>query len=326
MRGSGMRTGRGMRRAAAWACALALAAVTASACTSGPGADTARAAAPEPSSAGPTPGGATTTAENCDLYGSSAAPSASAVDSAEVAAIKKRGFLRVGVSADQYLTGYLGPDGLEEGFDIDLAQALARSLFGDPDKVRYVVMSTAERIPALTAPTPAVDLVIDTMSITCERLKQIDFSAVYFEASQRLLVANGSPYSSIDQLKGQNVCAQAGSTSVGQIAAARATAVQVKDVSDCLARLQENQVSAISTDDTLLAGLAAQDPNVRVVGKKLEPEPYGVGIPPGHTDVERWVNSVLAQYEADGGWARSYQKWFARSLGAAQPPVARYSH
>lgn len=325
MRGSGMRTRRRTRRTAAWACALALAAVTTGACTSSTGTDGAQGASPsKQASAAPTTSSDTDT--SCDTEASSAAPSASAIDSKEVSDIKARGVLRVGVSADQYLTGYLGPDGVEEGFDIDLAHFLAKSLFGDPNKVKFVVMSTADRIPDLKASPSSVDLVIDTMTITCERLDEIDFSAVYFEASQRLLVAKGSPYTSIGSLKGQNVCAQDGSTSIKQIAADDAKAVAVTNVSDCLVYLQENRVSAISTDDTLLAGLAEQDPNLAVVGQRLEPEPYGIGIPPGETDVERWVNDELAQYESDGGWARSYAKWFADSLGSAQPPVAQYSH
>lgn len=315
---------RGARRGAAWACALALAAVTASACTStevdtgsGQSATTAGAA---PS----TPATASDTAQDCDPAASSPAPSANAVDGADVQAIKKRGYIKVGVSADQYLTGYLNGDGDEEGFDIDLAKALAQSLFGDPGKARFTAISTADREKALT--DGSVDVVIDTMTITCERLQDVSFSAVYFQASQRLLVAAGSPYTTIGSLKGQNVCAQAGSTSVAQIAAAGASPDTVENVSDCLVKLQENEVSAISTDDTLLAGLARQDPNLAVVGPKLEPEPYGIAMPLHKTDLEQWVNSVLAQYEADGGWEASYQKWFRQSLGAAQPPVARYSH
>jgi polar amino acid transport system substrate-binding protein len=318
-----MRTARGIRRAAAWACALGLAAVTASACTSGADGGQSSSSASAAPSASATAGG-TDTAENCDREASSPAPKASAVDGADVQAIKNRGYIRVGVSADQYLTGYLNSAGNEEGFDIDLAHALAQALFGDPGKVRFTAISTADRQKALTDGT--VDVVIDTMTITCERLQVVSFSAVYFEASQRLLVAKGSPYTSIKALKGQSVCAQDGSTSVTQIAAAGATPDTVENVSDCLVKLQENTVSAISTDDTLLAGLAQQDPNLVVVGPKLEPEPYGIAMPLHKTDLEQWVNYVLAQYEADGGWEASYQKWFLKSLGAAQPPVAQYSH
>ncbi|WP_034270112.1 glutamate ABC transporter substrate-binding protein [Actinospica robiniae] len=321
-----MRTGRRWGRVTGWAGALALAAATVSACSTAAVGEQPKAPTAELGSAAPTAtGSGSGTAQTCDPTASSPAPSATAVDGADVQAIKKRGYIRVGVSADQYLTGYLASDGDEEGFDIDLAHALAKSLFGDPGKVQFVALTTAERIPDLQ--DKKVDVVIDTMTITCDRLQQVGFSAVYFEASQRLLVDKGSPYTSISALKNQAVCAQAGSTSIGQIQKAGAKVVAVTNVSDCLVDLQVNEVSAVSTDETLLAGLAAQDPNLVLVGDPLEPEPYGIAVPLHQTDVEQWVNGVLAQYESDGEWANSYQKWFfEHGLPAAQPPVAQYSH
>jgi polar amino acid transport system substrate-binding protein len=270
----------------------------------------------------------TPAAQTCDPAAQSLAPTAQAANGADVRAIQNRGYLTVGVAADQYLTGYLAAGGVEQGFDIDLAYAIAKSLFGAgyQNKVKFVAISTDKRIPDLQ--NHKVDLVIDTMTITCDRLKLVDFSAVYYEASQKLLVENGSHYSSLADLGRKKVCAQSGSTSIQliQAAASKPIAYQVTDISDCLVLLQQNQVSAISTDDTILAGLAKQDPNLSVVGRPLEPEPYGIAMPLGESDMEQYVNQVLAQYEASPqGWAASYQHWLAPSLGPANPPVARYS-
>jgi polar amino acid transport system substrate-binding protein len=266
----------------------------------------------------------------CDTDSSSRAPNAASVNGKDVARIRNRGYLVVGVAADQYLTGFLAPDGQEEGFDIDLAYAIGQSLFGadyTSSKVRFVAISTDERIPDLQK--GKVDLVIDTMTITCARLKVVDFSAVYYKASQRLLVESGSGVHQLSDLGGKSVCAQAGSTSIAEIQHAPVKpapiAIQVTDISDCLVLLQQNQVSAISTDDTILAGLANQDPSLEVVGSPLEPEPYGIAMPLGETDMEQYVNGVLAQYVASGGWQKSYSHWLKPSLGAAQAPVAQYS-
>lgn len=265
----------------------------------------------------------------CNPSAASKAPTASAGSGPDVAAILRKGYLTVGVAADQYLTGYLGSNGQEQGFDIDLADAVARSLFGSDSqsRLRFVAISTADRIPDLQA--HKVDLVIDTMTITCDRLAQVDFSAVYYNASQRLLVESGSGISSLADLAGKSVCAQTGSTSIALIQAAatkpKPIAIETTDISDCLVLLQEGEVSAISTDDTILAGLAKQDPNLEVVGPLLAPEPYGVAMRHGETDLEEYVNGVLAQYEAGGGWQASYKRWLAPSLKAATPPVAQYS-
>lgn len=318
------------RRLVSGAVAGALALGLTGACSSG-------AAVPGPSPAGPTvPFGsvapkptatATQSTAKCDPTALSPAPTAAAANGKDVSAIRARGSLIVGVAADQYLTGYLAADGSEQGFDVDLAYAVAKSLFGSDyrQKVKFVAISTDKRIPDLQ--NHVVDMVVDTMTITCDRAAKVGFSAVYYEASQKLLVESGSHINSLNDLGHKRVCAQAGSTSISLIQQnpSQPVAYQVADISDCLVLLQQNQVSAISTDDTILAGLAKQDPNLSVVGQALEPEPYGVAMPPGEPDLQQYVNGVLAQYESSGGWEASYRAWLAPSLGAANPPVARYS-
>ena len=316
------------RRLILTAALAGLALATAAACSSvtTTSASPAAVAAPTPFAA-TAPPMASSAPGNCNVDGSSVSPSTPVADQSDINKIKARGKLIVGVAADQYLTGYLNSAEQEEGFDIDLAHAIAKSLLGNANAVQFVVVSTDQRIPDLQ--NHVVDLVIDTMTINCERLTEVDFSAVYYDAQQRLLVEKGSGYTSLADLGGKNVCAQTGSTSIQLIQQAttnpKPTAIEVTDISDCLVLLEENQVSAISTDDTILAGLAQQDPNLQVVGPSLSPEPYGIAMPLHATDLEAYVNGVLAQYEADGGWAASYNHWFAPSLGAGSPPLAQYS-
>ncbi len=330
MRVRGISTVYGMnsriRRLTKVLAAAGLALAAASACSSGTGGAASRLATPSiPFGATAPPASQAASSGNCNVNAASVSPSTSVPNQNDVNAIKKRGYLLVGVAADQYLTGYLAPGDVEEGFDIDLAHAIAQSLFGNPNAVHFVVISTDKRIPDLQ--NHSVDLVIDTMTITCTRLTQVDFSAVYYDASQKLLLEKGSGYSSLAGLGGKNVCAQTGSTSIQLIQAMHPapTAIEVTDISDCLVLLEENQVAAISTDDTILAGLAKQDPNLVVVGNPLEPEPYGIAMHLGETDLQAYVNGVLAQYEADGGWTASYDHWFEPSLGAGSPPRAQYS-
>lgn len=313
------------------AAAAGTALVLAGGCTGGQGVTAAEPVPPTAAGFGSTapPAPQSPSTQTCNPAAASVAPTASAASGPDVAAIVRRGYLTVGVAADQYLTGYLGSNGQEQGFDIDLADAVARSLFGSgyQNRIRFVAISTDERIPDLQA--HKVDLVIDTMTITCDRLAEVDFSAVYYNATQRLLVESGSGISTLSDLGGKRVCAQTGSTSIALVQAVstkpKPQAIETTDISDCLVLLQEGQVSAISTDDTILAGLAKQDPNLQVVGPLLAPEPYGVAMAHGETDLEEYVNGVLAQYEADGGWQASYNRWLAPSLKAATPPVAQYS-
>jgi polar amino acid transport system substrate-binding protein len=101
--------------------------------------------------------------------------------------------------------------------------------------------------------------------------------------------------------------------------------VQVPNWTDCLVMLQQNQVDAISTDNTILGGLAAQDPFTKVVGASLGDEPYGMAMPKGNEDFVRFVNAVIQRMRTDGTWKATYDHWLAKLLGPAPaPPVAKY--
>jgi polar amino acid transport system substrate-binding protein len=241
----------------------------------------------------------------------------------DMARIRARGYLIAGVSESEYHLGYLDPlNGQIEGFDIDVVHQVAQAIFGNPDKVTFVSLTDAERIPFLRS--GAVDLVALSMTINCARLKQIDFSAVYFNDGQQVLVLKSSPVRGISDLSHQKVCATAGSTSIGDIKLANPAAipVSVPYFTDCLVLLQQGQVAAISTDGSVLAGLAAQDPETTIVGPRFTVEPHGIGVSQKNPDLVRFVNAVLARWIADGGWAASYARWI--SSPAPVPPVAQY--
>jgi polar amino acid transport system substrate-binding protein len=238
-----------------------------------------------------------------------------------MAKIRARGYLIAGVDQSTYHFGFLNPlDGQIEGFDIDMIRAVAQAIFGNPDKVEYKAISDAQRIPDVIS--GAVDIVAHTMTITCARLQQIDFSSVYFDAAQRVLVLKNSAARSLAALAGQKVCATTGSDSLAVIAKNRAIPVAVPFWTDCLVLLQQGDVAAISTDDSILAGLAAQDPWTMLVGPRLTDEPYGLAISKQHPDFVTFVNAVLEQLRTDGQWAASYAHWIGHPVPA--PPQAHY--
>jgi polar amino acid transport system substrate-binding protein len=240
-----------------------------------------------------------------------------------MAKIRARGYLIAGVDQSTFHFCYLNPfDGQIEGFDIDMLHAVAAGIFGDPNKIRFVAISDAQRIAAVES--GEVDIVAHTMTITCARLQHVDFSTVYFEAAQRILVLRGSHIDNIFDLYNRRVCATTGSTSLAYLQGplVAATAVAVPNWTDCLVLLQQGDVAAISTDDSILAGLTAQDPYTVIVGPRLTNEPYGLAISQQHPEFARFVNAVLAQLRSDGQWAASYKRWIGSP--APSPPPARY--
>ncbi|HEY4024543.1 MAG TPA: glutamate ABC transporter substrate-binding protein [Pseudonocardiaceae bacterium] len=246
-----------------------------------------------------------------------------------MAKIYARGYLIAGVDQNTYLFGYRDPKtNAIEGFDIDMAHYVAKAIFGDPNKVQFKAITSAQRVPELQS--GAVDIIARTMTISCDRISQVSFSTVYYDASQRLLVPATSGVTSIDQLGGKKICAATGSDSLTHIAAVSThpIPVAVGDWSDCLVMLQQGEVAGVSTDDTILAGMVAQDPNTKIVGPSIADEPYGIAIPKQDTDMVSFVNGVLNNVRGSGQWTQSYHNWIGDRIagGSDQPPSPQYSN
>ena len=254
-----------------------------------------------------------------------------------MATIAQRGRLVVGVDQNTLLFGYLNTKDQNqiEGFDIDILRQVAKAIFGDDHQnenthLQFKAISSAQRIPFVQ--NGSVDIVAETMTITCARTQLVSFSSVYYDAGQKVMVRTDSPIASSADLGGKRVCAAAGSTSIANVtdttkthAKAPAVPVPVVDWTDCLVALQSGTVDAISTDDTILAGLANQDPFTKVIGAKFTDEPYGMAINQNHPEFVRFVNAMLERIRADGTWAAIWTKWLAGVYGSPPaPPPASY--
>jgi polar amino acid transport system substrate-binding protein len=244
-----------------------------------------------------------------------------------MAHIERHGKLVAGVDQNSYRLAYFNPlDGTPEGFEIALVHDLARAIFGDPNRVSFVATTTGERIQYVRS--GLVDIVVDAATITCYRRTQVYFSTVYDDAGQRLLVPIKSPIHSVNDLAGKRVCVtKAPSTSLTTLEqkAPRAIPYQVSQRTDCLVALQQGLVDAITSDDAILLGFAAQDPYTKLVGASFAPEPYGMEINKAHPDFVRFVNGVLAQMRRDGTWRSTYSHWLGKFGSTPAPPPAHYN-
>jgi polar amino acid transport system substrate-binding protein len=263
----------------------------------------------------------------CDDRLQSYAPRASAASDPYVSAIKNRKRLVAGVSADTLKLGARNPLTNDvEGFDIDMVKAVAKAIFGNEKSVEYRVITAGQRISALTTPVDkgGVDIVARAMTMTCSRWKDIAFSSQYYQAGQKLLVGTDSKVIDLDGLKRarQRVCVQRGTTTLDNVqkAVGEDLVFPAATATDCLVAFQQGAVQAIASDDTILAGLAAQDPYAEVVGTAVTEEPYGLGLPKGEKGFARYVNGVLEDVRRDGRWKASYDHWLAAELGPAPSP------
>jgi polar amino acid transport system substrate-binding protein len=243
-----------------------------------------------------------------------------------VAQIQRRGYLIAGVNAGLLDFGYLNPaTGKIEGFEIDLVRELTRAIFGNADTSHYrlVALTVPQRIPFVQE--GRVDVVVDAVTITCDRKQQVDFSTVYYDAKQRVLVPSTSKATGIGAFVGQRVCASAQSAPIAVIKQHGATPVGAPQAIDCLVGMQEGRIGAISTDDSILLGFKAQDPNTNLVGASLSDVPYGMAISKAHPDFVRFVNGVLARLRANGTWRSLFNHWLGHIRGSNPSlPPAQY--
>ena len=246
---------------------------------------------------------------------------------AAVEKIRKRGRLIVGLDIGSNLFSFRDPiTGVITGFDVDIAGEVARDIFGTPSAVEYRILSSDDRITALQNNT--VDVVVKTMTITCER-READqlLNGVFHCLPTDSGAAASRIYRKPSDLSGKRVCVARGTTSLDRVQQIepQPTIVTVVTWADCLVALQQREVDAVSTDDAILAGLVAQDPYLRIVGPSMGEEPYGIGINLTNTDLVRFVNGTLERIRTDGTWYTLYRRWLTVLGPAPAPPVPRYS-
>ena len=234
------------------------------------------------------------------------------------------GKVTVGVKYDQPGLGFKGAtDDIPTGFDVEIAKLLVADLGIDPEDtsaVTYEETISDNREPFLEQ--GKVDLVLATYSITDERRAVVGQAGPYFLTGQQLLVLADSDVESIDDLAGQEVCSVTGSTSIDRINEAGAKGVGFDSYSECVQKVLDGTVPAMSTDGSILAGYAAQNEGqLKVVGEEFSEERIGVGYSLEHPEMCEWINGVLEESFDDGSWEAAFESTLGPSgLETPEPP------
>ncbi|ASB53974.1 ABC transporter glutamine-binding protein GlnH [Bacillus velezensis] len=228
-----------------------------------------------------------------------------------LASIKDRDKIIFGVKTDTRLFGLKNPSsGDIEGFDIDISKQLAKDILGDEKKAEFKEVTSKTRIPMLQ--NGDIDAITATMTITAERKKEVDFSDVYFEAGQSLLVKKGSSIKSIEDLgKGSKVLAVKGSTSSQNIRekAPDASVLEFENYAEAFTALKAGQGDALTTDNAILYGMADENKQYQLTGETFTDEPYGIAVKKGQSGLIKEINASLKKMKADGRYEKIYKKW-----------------
>jgi len=232
--------------------------------------------------------------------------------------------VKVGIKFDQPGLG-LKNGSSYEGFDVDVATYIATKLDVKPEFVEAI---SSQRETLISS--GQVKYVVGTYSITDTRKQKVDFAGPYFIAGQDLLVKAGdASITGKDSLQGKNLCSVKGSTSATKIKK-DVPGVNLQEYGTytlCVDALKAGSVDALTTDNTILAGYAAQEANkgkLKVVGTTFSTENYGVGLKKGDTAFCTQVSNALKEFISSGEWQKSVDKWLGPAgfkPGEGNPPT-----
>lgn len=218
--------------------------------------------------------------------------------------------IRIGTKFDQPGLG-LQDGGTMTGFDVDVATYIAGKLGYSESQIEWVEAPSPQRETLLQ--NNQVDMIVATYSITDSRKEVVSFAGPYFISGQDLLVRiDEDRINGPEDLNGLNLCSVSGSTSAQKIKDDFADAVELVELDGyaaCLQFLTSGQVDAVTTDDIILAGLAAEagEGQMKVIGNPFSTENYGVGLPKDSDRCEA-VTQAINDMISDGSWEKFITK------------------
>jgi len=228
--------------------------------------------------------------------------------------IKARGKLLAGVKTDFPPFGFVDEKGVNLGFDVDIAKAIAKELFGKEAAVEFVAVTSGNRIAFLT--TNKIDIILASMTVTEERKKVIDYSIPYFMSGHLILVHKDSKIEKYQDLAGKKVATTQGSTGdivVGELVPT-AERIKFQHNSESLQALKDRRVEAFVQDDVLLLDLQKRNPELKIVGwPPFRPAPYGLGVRKGDKEWLDFVDATLTKIKKNGDYQKLWDKWFGEN-------------
>ncbi|MET8176061.1 glutamate ABC transporter substrate-binding protein [Streptomyces clavifer] len=225
------------------------------------------------------------------------------------------GKITIGIKIDQPGLGLKTPDGKFAGFDVDVATYIAKELGFDAKNIEFVETKSADRETAIERGD--VKFIAATYSINDERLQKVDFAGPYLLAHQDVLVrADDNTIKSPEDLNNKKLCSVTGSTSAKNVKEKLAPKAQLQNYggySECLTGLENKAIDALTTDDSILAGYAAQEAHkgkFKLAGFKMTNENYGIGLKKGDADLKKKVDAALTKMVSDGAWDKAVEANF----------------
>ncbi len=231
----------------------------------------------------------------------------------------------IGTKFDQPGLGLKNPDGSMSGFDVDVATYVAEQLGYTPDQIEWKEAPSGQRETLIQ--NGQVDFIAATYSITDARKEKVSFAGPYLVTGQSLLVrADNSDIVGAESLENnKKLCSVTGSTPAQRIKD-KYPGVQLQQYdtySACVEALKSGAIDAVTTDEVILAGYAAQQPGTfKLVGEPFSEENYGIGLKKDDAELQAKINDAITKMETEGKWAAAFEKNLGPAgIATPQPPA-----
>ncbi len=231
--------------------------------------------------------------------------------------ILSKGVIRIGVPLDVPPFGSQNVNRVAEGFDVDMANMVAKSL---GVKLEITQITGANRIPFLL--TDKVDVVISVMGATPERAKQIMFTAPYANTSLAVYGPKNIAVKSAADLGTYRVAAAKGTTQEQALTAAnpKANIMRTEDDATAAAAYLSGQAQIFATNSIVAIDLAKKNPNKEFDLKfNIRNSPAHMGVKMGEHSLVRWLDTFIFFNTQNTELDQLHQKWLGRGMDPMQP-------
>ncbi len=244
-----------------------------------------------------------------------------------MAKLADAGKIKIGTKFDQPGFGNKSLSGAPEGFDVKIAEYVAGKLGIEPDGIQWVEAPSPQREDLLA--DGSVSMVAATYTINDKRKERVGFAGPYYVAGQQIMVNKDN-----DTIKGpedlkanpdQKICSVTGSTpaeNIRQYLAAPDQLVEFDVYDDCVTAMGNGQVAATTTDNVILLGYVDKEPEkLKLVGKQFTEEPYGIGYAKGDVKFCEFINEALTEASKDGSYEEAWTSTAGKVEGAETPKL-----
>ena len=232
--------------------------------------------------------------------------------SADIKAIKDRGTLKVGVKVDVPKFGYKDPKTSKiEGFEIDIAKAVAKKILGDENKISLEGVNAKTRGPLLDS--GQADMIAATFTVTEERKKAYNFSDSYFTDSVGLMVKKASGITDLKGLNGKKIGVAQSATSKAAIQAeadktgTKLTFSEFATYPELKAALDSGRIDCFSVDGSILSGYL--DDSTVILEQRFSPQDYGIASKKGNDGLAKVINDTINEMKKSGELDNLIKKW-----------------